>query len=91
MQSNDLNKLLSISPEGGCVNEMFKKLNEIYISNYRRSGKTVSVEELKSLKKQISQDLLIKVRADVNKYQKLDKSRRWIRRYIKRKYDIEEY
>ncbi|PTT24205.1 hypothetical protein DBR28_18575 [Chryseobacterium sp. HMWF028] len=91
MQSNDLNKLLAINPEGGDVAQMLNNLNDVYVSVLPRSGKTVSVEELKSIKQHISQDLLRKVRSDVEKFQKLGKSRRWIRRYIKRKYNIEEY
>lgn len=91
MQSNDLNKLLAIYPEGGNVEEMINKLNDVYVSVLPRSGKTVSVEELKSIKAPISQEFLRKVRSEVEKFQKLGRSRRWIRRYIKRKYNIEEY
>lgn len=91
MQSNDLSKFLAINPEGGDVAQFYKNLNDVYVSIPPRSGKTASVEELKSLKQPISQDLLRKVRSDVEKFQQLGKSRRWIRRYIKRKYNITEY
>lgn len=89
MQTNDLNKLLS--NYGGLTLDTDCSLSKIPISNLEPCTPMLSKEELKANKEPISKELLIKVRSDVSKYELLGKSRRWIRRYIKRKYNIVEY
>lgn len=93
MQSNDLNKLLS-SYEGLSFTQIMKDecpSNNIQISELSPCRKRYSKEELKDAKKPISKELLVQVQSDVKKYELFGKSRRWIRRYIKRKYNITEY
>lgn len=89
MQSNDLNKLMSNYE--GLTLDTDCSLNNIFISEFSPCGKWPSKEELKDAKKPISKELLTEIRKTVSYYETLGKSRRWIRRYIKRKYNITEY
>lgn len=89
MQSNDLNKLMSNYE--GLTLDTDCSLNNIFISEFSPCGKLPSKEELRDAKKPISKELFIQVQSDVKKYELFGKSRRWIRRYIKRKYNITEY
>lgn len=86
MQTNDLNRLVS---EYGNLED----LKNLMISPIGRGyGKTeLSKEMVLKAKEAINPEFLKKVRADVEKFQLLGKSRRWIRRWVKRKYNITEY
>ncbi|GAA4156748.1 hypothetical protein GCM10022217_16070 [Chryseobacterium ginsenosidimutans] len=93
MQTNDLNVLTGSWNIQDLVNPKLM-INNIRMSSYPTSGKFVSKEDfekLKSLKVPVSKELMIEVRKTVSHYETLGKSRRWIRRYIKRKYNIQEY
>lgn len=87
MQSNDLNRLISDY-------ETHENLKDLLISpipsQWGRASE-MPIEEILKRKEPINPDLLKIIRKDVNYYQTLGKSRRWIRRYIKRKYNITEY
>jgi hypothetical protein len=94
MQSNDL-KILST---GNWNVEDFANpdtlLSKIRISPCQTFGRIVTKEEILSLKtgkRPPSAELLYEVRKTVSYYETLGKTRRWIRRYIKRKFNITEY
>ncbi|WBV60262.1 hypothetical protein PFY12_14635 [Chryseobacterium camelliae] len=88
MQSNDLNHLLS-SYEGLSFEDCLSK--NIMVSEFSPCGKLPTKKELKETKTPISEQMMIEVRETVSYYENLGKSRRWIRRYIKRKFNITEY
>lgn len=83
MQTNDLNRLVSQV-------ENIHNLKRVLVSNIS-NGRTYGKTALLKQKVPIGENLLQKVRKDVERFQTLGKSRRWIRRWIKRKYDIIEY
>jgi hypothetical protein len=80
MQTNDLNKLVS----------HYEDLTSVSISQIP-SGFIGNSADMKALKTAIDESLIRKIRIDVQKYETLGKSRRWIRRWVKRKYNIVEY
>lgn len=85
MQANDLNRLIG-------QYDNLDDIKNILISPGRTKGKEqLTKEMLLKAKETINPILLQKVRMDVEYYQKLGKSRRWIKRWIKRKYNITEY
>lgn len=81
MQTNDFNRL--IGTEGDALEGL--RISQ-FLANFQPTK-----EELKAAAQTINPMFLKTVRADVEKFQKLGKPRRWIRRYIKRKYNITEY
>lgn len=94
MQSNDLNILstLNWNPEDFVNPESL--LSKIRVSSVQNFGKIVTKEEilaLKYVKVPPSKEMLAEVKKTVSYYETLGKSRRWIRRYIKRKFNITEY
>ncbi|KUJ56430.1 hypothetical protein [Chryseobacterium aquaticum] len=85
MQSNDLSGLLSLQDLSG---------KDFFISPFESSGNTglkQRINELKELKIPLSKEKATEIQNVVSKYENLGKSRRWIRRYIKRKFNITEY
>ncbi len=83
MQSQDLTKLISDYAKKDFTPNIFQC--EVYqdLTEIKEKAKTLSVPMSEEMKRSISND--------VSKYENLGKSRRWIRRYIKRKYNIIEY
>lgn len=93
MQSNDLNVLTSQWSIEDLKNRN-SAIKNIYYSSLPRSGKCVTAKEIENAAKvkiPVPEEVLIQVRKTVAKYEQLGKSRRWIRRYIKRKFNIVEY
>lgn len=93
MQSNDLN-ILAGSWDIQDLKDPFSMINNIRISELPSNGRLVTKEDInkaKEVKIHVPQEMLIEVRKTVSYYENLGKSRRWIRRYIKRKYNITEY
>lgn len=93
MQSNDLNVLTSQWKVEDLQNP-HSSINNVYYSPLPTNGRCVTKEELekaKAIKIPVPKEVLIQVRQTVEKYTQLGKSRRWIRRYIKRKFNISEY
>lgn len=95
MQSNDLNIFLA---SGNWNVDDFQNpeslISKIRMSPVHRIGTLVTEEDIKTLsetKIPPSEELLTEVRKAVSYYENLGKSRRWIRRYIKRKFNIVEY
>lgn len=90
MQTNDLNKMLSTKI---CLEDFTENQfqNEIYATEFNAVGLIPTKKELKQNKKPISEKVLQEVRKIAEYYQTLGKSRRWIKRYIKRKFNITEY
>ena len=84
MQTNDLNKLLSQYGDS-------EGLKDIMFSNLNDSPELISKEEIQKLKETINPLFLQNVRSVVKEFENLGKSRRWIRRYVKRKFNITEY
>lgn len=80
MQTNDLNRLIGTE---GDVLEALKVLQFEMIKPTK--------EEVIKNSQNINPIFLKKVRADVERFQILGKSRRWIKRWVKRKYNITEY
>ncbi|UKB81244.1 hypothetical protein [Chryseobacterium sp. MEBOG07] len=94
MQCNDLN-ILAIGNWNVCdFQNPESLLSKIRMSPVYSIGKLVTEEEIKALsetKIPPSEALLTEVRKTVSYYENLGKSRRWIRRYVKRKFNIVEY
>lgn len=83
MQSQDLTKLIS-----DYAKEEFSP-NIFQCAVYNNFAEIK--EMAKKLSTPMSEEMKLSIRNDVLKYENLGKSRRWIRRYIKRKYNIIEY
>lgn len=82
MQSNDLSSMLSLQD---C------SMRDFYVSPFEPCNGMPSKEKLQELKVPLSKEKVIEIQNVVSKYETLGKSRRWIRRYIKRKFNITEY
>ncbi|WP_313214210.1 hypothetical protein [Soonwooa sp.] len=82
MQSNDLNRLIG--------NYEDYDLNTLKASFFDTTSKPTD-EELRKTAKAINPELLKTIRIDVERFQQLGKPRRWIKRWVKRKYNITEY
>ena len=79
MQTNDYNKMISGNFE-----------DPLFVSEMRDED-DFSKENLQENKKEIDPELLKCIKRDVSKYSELGKSRRWIKRWIARKYNISTY
>ncbi len=93
MQTQDLN-VLTGSWNIEDLKNPYSLINNVRMSPLPFNGRLVTKEDFEKTKKvkiPIPQKTLIEVRKTVSRYETLGKSRRWIRRYIKRKYNIVEY
>ncbi|HAO29167.1 MAG TPA: hypothetical protein DCQ68_18950 [Chryseobacterium indologenes] len=94
MQTNDLN---IVSTDNWSVEDFANPdslLSRIRLSPVQTFGRIVTEEEILALSVKIippSKQVLAEVKRTVAYYETLGKSRRWIRRYIKRKFNITEY
>lgn len=66
-------------------------LRDFHISDFAPCNGMPTKEKLQELKVPLSKEKVKEIQAVVSKYENLGKSRRWIRRYIKRKFNISEY
>jgi hypothetical protein len=93
MQSNDLN-VMTGSWDIQDLKNPNSMINNIRMSTLPSNGRLVSAEDIEEVKKTkvpVSKEVLLEVHKTVSHYETLGKSRRWIRRYIKRKFNIVEY
>lgn len=94
MQSNDLNILSTANWGLKDFQNPESLISKIKVSPFQCMGRVITeddVQKLKATKVPPSAEMLIEVRKTVHYYETLGKSRRWIRRYIKRKFNITEY
>lgn len=94
MQSNDLNILSTANWDLQDFQNPQSLISKIKVSPFQKIGRVITeenVEKLKSTKVPPSAEMLSEVQKTVRYYQTLVKSRRWIRRYVKRKFNITEY
>jgi len=93
MQSQDLNVLTGSWDIQDLKNPQ-SMINSIRMSVLPSTGRPVTQDDIKKAAKvkiPIPEEMLIEVRKTIHHYETLGKSRRWIRRYIKRKFNITEY
>lgn len=79
MQANDFNKMISGKDD-----------DPLFLSEMN-SNEVFSKTKLQENKKEIDPELLKEIRGHVSKYADLGKSRRWIKRWVARKYNISTY
>jgi len=93
MQSHDLN-VMTGSWDIQDLKNPNSLISNIGMSTLPSNGRLVNAEDIEQAKKTkvpVPKELLLEVHRTVSHYETLGKSRRWIRRYIKRKFNIVEY